>query len=55
MHEVLYHALSNPIPEEVPMAADSPVVLAVEDPRIADVRRQVAGQEALARFWVADD
>ena len=52
---MLYHALSMRSPKKVSTEADSPVILAIKGPWIADVRRPMADQEELARLWVADD
>ena len=55
LHDVLYFALTNAIPEDVSAPEDSPVVMAVEEAWIAEVRALIADQEELARLWVGRD
>ena len=51
--EALYFALVNAIPEDV-VPAQSPVILAVQEPWVMEVRRLVADQDELARLWVSE-
>lgn len=55
LHQALYFALLNAIPEDVSIAADSPIVLAVEEAWISEVRALTADQGKLARLWASDD
>jgi hypothetical protein len=55
LHNLLFFALVNAVPEDVSIAGDSPVVLAIEEAWIADVRTLVADQDELARLLVADE
>lgn len=52
LHEALYFALVAAIPDEVE-AADSPVVIAVERRREAEVRSLLADQDELGRRWAS--
>lgn len=55
LHDALYFVLVTAIPEQVSKPAESAVILAVEDPWIAEVRRLVGDQEELSRLWVRDE
>lgn len=50
LHDVLYFALTQAIPEDVLVAGNSPIVLAIEEAWVADVRRLIADQDELARL-----
>jgi hypothetical protein len=52
--EALYFALVNALPEEVSDPTASAVILAVEEPWIAQIRHLVSDQDELARLWVAE-
>ena len=56
LSDALYFALTNAFPDdnEFPGSDTSAVVLAVEEPWLAEVRRLVDDQDELARLWVAE-
>jgi hypothetical protein len=57
LSDALYFCLVNAFPDEdeFPNSDDSAVVLAVEQPWVAEVRGLVADQDELAKLWVAED
>jgi hypothetical protein len=55
LYEAVYFALVLAVPEDAAEAAESPVVLAVADRWLPEVRRLVADQDELARLWVSEE
>ena len=55
LHQAVYFALVNAIPEDVAVASDSPVVLGVEEAWISQTRALIADQAELARLWLSDE